>query len=162
MLAAVDCYGGTCTPTPAYLAGYFGAMLLVYGVAAVLQVWICVRIARKAGFSPWLGVLGVVPVVSLVAVLVLAFKEWPVETELRELRGRLLTAQAIAGSSDPRLRSVASPALGGGFGDPRFSSAPTVPLYTGPATPPSPPPVGSWSPPQGPPPPGTPAPPQRW
>ncbi|NKY39877.1 hypothetical protein [Cellulomonas septica] len=154
MLTAVDCTGGTCTPSPASMAGYVGGSFLLYGVVTAVSVWICVRIARKAGYSPWLGVLGVLPLVSLVALLVFAFKEWPVEAEVRALRGRLLTAQAVAGSSDPRGRFVAPPA-GGGFGDPRFSSAPTVPLYTGPSTPTPAPPADTWQPPQ-------PPPPQRW
>ncbi|MDC7123220.1 hypothetical protein OMK64_16945 [Cellulomonas fimi] len=156
MLTAVDCTGGTCTPSPAYMAGYLGAYLLMYGLVIGVSVWICVRVARKAGYSPWLGVLGVIPVVSLVALLVFAFKEWPVEAEVRALRGRLLTAQALAGTGDPRGRLAGpGPGPGVGFGDPRFSSAPTVPLYTGPVTPAPAPPGGAWQPPQ-------PPPPQRW
>lgn len=35
------------------------------------------RVCRKAGFSPWLGVAGVIPVANFLLLLFLAFTEWP-------------------------------------------------------------------------------------
>ncbi len=54
-------------------------ILLVGAIIVVLPHW---KIFGKAGFSPWLSLLMLVPVVSLVLLYFLAFAEWP------SLRGR--------------------------------------------------------------------------
>lgn len=100
MLAGVDCsVYGTCTQDPIYAASYLAGFWTFYAVLTAVQVWVTVRITRKAGYSPWLGLLGVVPIVGWVAILVFAFKEWPVESEVRDLRGRLAMAYAAAPSA---------------------------------------------------------------
>lgn len=50
----------------------------------VLPFW---RIFRKAGFNGALSLLIFIPGVNLLLLLFLAFTEWPVERELRRLRG---------------------------------------------------------------------------
>ena len=40
-------------------------------------VWPTARICRRAGFSPWLAVLTIVPVANIVLLWFLALAEWP-------------------------------------------------------------------------------------
>lgn len=137
MLAAVDCSDyGTCTSSdPIYAASYLAGFWTFYAVLTVVQIWVTVRITRKAGYSPWLGILGVLPIINFVAILVFAFKAWPVETELRELRGRLAMAQATAAaagrSGAPTVSRFGTPPppSGAGFGGAQPSPAPAVPGY---------------------------------
>jgi len=49
---------------------------LIVGIVA-LVVWPYSRIFRKAGFSPWLGLLMLVPGVNLFMIFFLAFADWP-------------------------------------------------------------------------------------
>jgi hypothetical protein len=62
-----------------------GIILLVL-VAVVLSALIFCKIFAKAGYHWALGLLLLLPVVSLVALLYLAFADWPVQRELRQLR----------------------------------------------------------------------------
>ena len=43
-------------------------------------------IYKKAGYHPAMGCLMFVPIINLVMMFVLAFSEWPVERDLRNLR----------------------------------------------------------------------------
>jgi hypothetical protein len=52
------------------------AVLFIVGIIA-LVVWPYSRIFRKAGFSPWLGLLMLVPGVNLFMIFFLAFADWP-------------------------------------------------------------------------------------
>jgi hypothetical protein len=54
-------------------------LLVVYAV-----LWLSVF--EKAGYSMWLGLLAIVPVVNFIALIVFALIEWPVARELRELK----------------------------------------------------------------------------
>jgi len=64
-----------------------GLALLVI-VLAVLIWW---KIFAKAGYGGALGLLMLVPGVNLVMICILAFAEWPVLRELKELRERQST-----------------------------------------------------------------------
>jgi hypothetical protein len=46
-------------------------------IAVVLCFWIGGNIARKAGFSRWLSLLLLVPLVSIVIIWMFAFSPWP-------------------------------------------------------------------------------------
>jgi hypothetical protein len=46
-------------------------------LAAVLCFWIGGNIARKAGFSRWLSLLLLVPLVNIVIIWMFAFSPWP-------------------------------------------------------------------------------------
>ncbi len=46
-----------------------------------------VRILAKTGYSGALGLLMFVPFANFILLLVLAFGTWPIETEVRRLRG---------------------------------------------------------------------------
>lgn len=56
---------------------------LLYGVSTLVGY---VFILRKAGYSGWLVLLGLIPLVNVVAFFVFAFSEWPVIKELRATR----------------------------------------------------------------------------
>ena len=49
-------------------------MMLVFAALIIVPFWF---IFRKAGYSQWLGVLMVVPIVNLVMLYFLAFSDWP-------------------------------------------------------------------------------------
>ena len=55
----------------------FVATVLLIAAIAALVVWPYTRIFRKAGFSPWLGLLMLVPVVNIIMIFYLAFADWP-------------------------------------------------------------------------------------
>jgi len=51
-------------------------LFILIGIAiTVIPLWF---IWKKAGFSPWLSLLSVVPLVNLIMLYVLAFSEWRV------------------------------------------------------------------------------------
>ncbi len=50
-------------------------IILVFIVMAVIPYWM---IWKKAGFSPWFGLLMIIPMVSMIMLYVLAFSEWKV------------------------------------------------------------------------------------
>jgi hypothetical protein len=51
--------------------------MAVLVIAVVIPVWTAMVIMRKAGFSPWWGLLNAIPLVSLIGVWVFAFVDWP-------------------------------------------------------------------------------------
>jgi hypothetical protein len=57
-------------------------LLLVIGIGVViiLPFWM---IFKKAGFSPWLSLFMIFPVLGFIALLYLAFAEWPVNSKER-------------------------------------------------------------------------------
>ncbi len=40
-------------------------------------IWPAARIARRLGFTPWLGVLVVIPMVNMLLLWFVALAEWP-------------------------------------------------------------------------------------
>lgn len=52
----------------------------------ILGVVAWYRIFRKAGFSPWLGIVMLAPVANLCLLFWFAFSTWPVELEVARLR----------------------------------------------------------------------------
>lgn len=59
------------------MAGWFGAhwlTMLLWVVVIVLPFW---KIFSKAGFSGWLSLLLLLPLVNLVVLYVVAFVRWP-------------------------------------------------------------------------------------
>ena len=74
------------TGTPALIAaGIYLVMLLVFLLAYI-------SIIRKAGYSGWWILTGIVPVLNLVMFLIFAFREWPVQ---RHLRSALMVASMV-------------------------------------------------------------------
>jgi hypothetical protein len=54
---------------------FFGPLMMVFFSALIILPF-CF-IFKKAGYSSWLGLLMVVPIVNLVLLYFLAFSEWP-------------------------------------------------------------------------------------
>lgn len=52
-----------------------GFFLFLGGVVVILPFWL---IFSKAGFSGWMSLTQVIPIVNVVALFYLAFAEWPV------------------------------------------------------------------------------------
>ncbi|HKE86600.1 MAG TPA: hypothetical protein VKB50_22750 [Vicinamibacterales bacterium] len=54
-------------------------LLIMITIASMglVVVWPAGRICRRAGFSPWLGLLAIVPLVSLVLLWFIAYADWP-------------------------------------------------------------------------------------
>jgi hypothetical protein len=51
--------------------------LIIVALLVALFVWVYFRIFSKAGFSGWLALLMLVPLVNVGMLLFLAFAEWP-------------------------------------------------------------------------------------
>ena len=61
-------------------------VVLVLSAMALIIVWPAMRICRRVGLSPWLGILAIVPVANVLFVWFLAFAEWPLEHAARQSR----------------------------------------------------------------------------
>ena len=55
-------------------------------IMTILVVWAFCRIFKKAGYSWAWGLLQLVPIGNIVAILMLAFGDWPILKELRQLK----------------------------------------------------------------------------
>ena len=56
---------------------------LVIGIISMLP-WFFIY--RKAGYHPAMGCLMFIPLVNLIMMFILAFMEWPIERDLKDLR----------------------------------------------------------------------------
>lgn len=56
-------------------------MMLFVLAMAVFAIYLHWRILKKAGYSPWLSLLYIIPLGALVMNIVLAFTEWPLEKQ---------------------------------------------------------------------------------
>jgi|SRR6478609_1023621 hypothetical protein len=88
-------------PTTYDLSGVSTTALVVGGLFAA-AVWVVfviayIKIISRAGYSGWWVLIMLVPIVNVVMLLVFAFKEWPIQRELRELRGWANQIQAGQG-----------------------------------------------------------------
>jgi hypothetical protein len=54
----------------------FGHAWLIVAALAVVPFW---RICKRVGYSPWLSLLTVIPLVNLIFIYYLAFSQWPAE-----------------------------------------------------------------------------------
>jgi hypothetical protein len=68
-------------------AGAVTAIVLVSIAVWAVMLFAYVSIIRRAGYSGWWVLIGLVPIANIVMFLVFAFKEWPVQRELAQLRG---------------------------------------------------------------------------
>lgn len=67
------------------LVGVF-IIILALLVIVPIKLLICCMIFHKAGYSWALGLLMLVPIANLIMIFVLAFGDWPVRRELRQLK----------------------------------------------------------------------------
>ena len=56
-------------------------------VVAIIFLVAYIQIIRRAGYSGWWVLVWFVPLLNVVMLLIFAYKEWPIQRELRELRG---------------------------------------------------------------------------
>jgi hypothetical protein len=57
------------------------SLVIVYGVALIVLafvIWAWAKVFSKAGYSPLLGILMIVPAVGLITFFWFAFSRWPV------------------------------------------------------------------------------------
>jgi hypothetical protein len=52
-------------------------LIAAVGLSLLTVAWPMARICRRAGFSPWLGGLAVVPIANILLLWFLAFSDWP-------------------------------------------------------------------------------------
>ncbi|MFC8190626.1 hypothetical protein ACFUMH_03050 [Cellulomonas sp. NPDC057328] len=146
------------------LTGAGAVALVVFGLfyvaMIVFGIYLYMRVARKAGWTLWHGLLVLVPLANIVFLIMFAFMEWPVERRLREAEARLGIApgtdpygQGYGGYAAPGYGGYVAPGYGGyaapghdasgGYGtgtvygsaDP-YAPPASPPLPTAPATPP--------------------------
>ena len=63
---------------PMEFFGFGPLMMIIFAIAIVVPFWL---IFAKAGYSKWLSLLMVIPVVNLIALYFLAFSKWPSQKE---------------------------------------------------------------------------------
>jgi hypothetical protein len=110
-------------------------------VAAVFMVFVYYKIFQKTGNSGWLSLLMLIPLVNFIMILYLAFSDWPVLRENRDLKSRM----GYGGQGYVPPTGYAPPA--------QSYAAPPAPPYAGQPQPPQVPPYGQ--------PPSAPQPPQQ-
>jgi len=54
----------------------YGISWLIVAIIAVVPFW---RLSERAGYSPWLSLLILIPLVNIVFIYFLAFSEWPAQ-----------------------------------------------------------------------------------
>jgi hypothetical protein len=70
------------------LSGGALAAVIIVGIAFWLVFLIAyIKIISRAGYSGWWVLIIFVPIVNIVMLLIFAYKEWPIQREVRELRG---------------------------------------------------------------------------
>ena len=62
-------------------------IFIVWLLFVAVGVWINWRITQKAGFPGWYSLGLIVPFLNLILILLFAFSEWPIEREVKLLRG---------------------------------------------------------------------------
>jgi uncharacterized membrane protein YhaH (DUF805 family) len=71
----------------------FIASFILMAVVAV-KLLICCKIFANAGYSWALGLLILIPIVNIIMMFYLAFADWPVNKELRELKQKLIDSSS--------------------------------------------------------------------
>jgi len=61
----------------------------------ILALYVWGTIFKKAGYSFWMCLLMIIPLVNLIWILIFAFSKWPIHQELEMYRGRY--GQATSG-----------------------------------------------------------------
>ncbi len=102
----------TLSPAAIWLISLLGFVLAVVFVIAYVQI------VRRAGYSGWWILVLLVPILNVVMLLMFAYKEWPIQRELRELRGWANQIQRMPApggySQDPSYGGYGPSTPGGG------------------------------------------------
>jgi hypothetical protein len=80
------------------LAGFSGALLVVYLSILVLSFVAAVKVVTKAGYSGWWVLITFIPVIGTIFVFIFAFAPWPVTREVKMLRAQVAERRGYAGS----------------------------------------------------------------
>jgi hypothetical protein len=67
-----------------FIAIFVFALALL--IIVPIKLLICCMVFHKAGYSWALGLLMLVPIANIIMIFVLAFGDWPVRRELRQLK----------------------------------------------------------------------------
>jgi len=78
---------------PVFIALFVATILLMAAIVTVIMTVAYCRIFSKAGYCWAWGLLTLVPIANIIILLVLAFSNWPVLKELRQLRQQGGTAK---------------------------------------------------------------------
>jgi heme/copper-type cytochrome/quinol oxidase subunit 2 len=90
MNCTIPSWAGHGEPEAAFVLIVLLAVMVVVIFAllmTILFVWSFCRIFRKAGYNWAWGLLWLVPIGNIVAILMLAFGDWPILKEMRQLKG---------------------------------------------------------------------------
>lgn len=117
-------------------AAFLGCYFLVLLIIVVLIIWLFWRILEKAGYSPWLSLLNLIPFGQFVLLFILALGNWP-------------ALRRVAPTYIPPGGYGAPPAPG--YQPPAPSYQPPGPPMNAPAAPPAPPAPPTYQPPAPPP-----------
>ena len=74
------------SPDVAFQANFILFFVFITLIAVAIKILVFCKISSKAGFSWALGLLMLVPIANIVFVFYLAFADWPIQKELRELK----------------------------------------------------------------------------
>ena len=66
--------------------GMYLRPIVQFVVAVTFAIWIFGAIAKKAGYSRWLGFAMLIPLLNIGTLIWFAYSEWPIETSLHRLR----------------------------------------------------------------------------
>jgi len=114
-----------------------GGLILCWVLFIVLlivgMIYVYYKIFEKTGNSGWLALLMFVPIANIAIILYLAFSDWPVLREVRDLRSRVGYGPSgyipPAGTYAPPAPTYSQPT------QPYAPSAPTAPVYAPPQAP---------------------------
>ena len=73
-------------PNPAPSALGLMCFVIFFLAILVFQIWIMGTIAKKAGYSFWMGLLMLIPIANLIVLIMFALTKWPIEQELEHYR----------------------------------------------------------------------------
>ena len=74
---------------PVFIAMLIMFVTFVALVATVIKILIICKIFSKAGYSWALGLLMLVPIANIIMAFYLAFADWPIQKELRQLKQQM-------------------------------------------------------------------------
>ena len=67
-------------------------LIVLYVAVGVYLIWCFCKIAEKAGYSRWFGVLMIIPLVNFVILGICAFETWPVLKPVKQRRAEKISS----------------------------------------------------------------------
>ena len=78
-------------------------IVLFYAAVFAFAAYMAMRVAKKAGYNQWMGLLYLVPVANFVMLIMFVFQKWPIERELEQARAAGFVPVPAAGLPAGRL-----------------------------------------------------------